>query len=108
MSNLNPSQFNYLENPTHLSAVDILKHYDLGDLNEDEGHFGESEHDFLRRRYESKKGQNLSKSIAKKGFNPKKPLEIYDNRMVNDGHHRLAVMYFEHPNSLIPLVHTDE
>jgi hypothetical protein len=108
MSNLNPKQFNYDEAPSHLSAKDIVKHYDLGDFNEEPEHYGESEHEFLQRRYQSKTGQKLSKSIAEKGYSSKKPLEIYDNRMVNDGHHRLAVMYFEHPNTPIPLRHTDE
>ena len=106
MSNLNPNQFDYEVSPKSLSAKQIVKYYDLGDLHEDEGHYGESEHEFLSRRYNSPRGQKLSQSIAKKGI--KTPLEIYNNRMVNDGHHRLAVMYFEHPDTPIPLKHTDE
>lgn len=104
----NADFFGYEDYPAALTAHQIVSRYDLGDLHEDEGHYGESEHNFLRRRFESPTGQRLAKSIGSKGYDPKKPIEIYEDRMVNDGHHRLAVMYFNHPNTPIPLTHTDE
>lgn len=98
----------YEDHPSALTAHQIVSRYDLGDLHEDEGHYGETEQEFLRRRYESPTGKKLAKSIASKGYAHNKPIEIYNDRMVNDGHHRLAVMYFEHPNTPIPLAHTEE
>lgn len=105
ITSLNPVDVEY---PTHLTATQIVEKYALGDLNEDEGYFEETETEFLKRRYSYAHENGLADKIFANGYNNDYPIEIYDDRMINDGHHRLAVMFFTNPDQPIPLTHSDE
>ena len=75
----------------------------MGDLRT-----GQQKRHLMASKTRENKKSGLDESV--KQFGVQKPLNIYHedgNMRVDDGHHRLAAAMRHHPDSLIPVQHTD-
>jgi ParB-like chromosome segregation protein Spo0J len=91
-----------------MSAMDILATHDLAENVEPDAEITDPR-TLLNKKYEAATNSGLKDSILKHGVT--KPIILIhdgDNKMMYDGHHRLAVMMRHAPSTPIPVtIHTD-
>jgi len=103
--------------PMFLTGGEIQKHYKIGDY---EQHVGETKKEFWNRKEENahrytknevgfpipvSEDKSLAADILKHGV--KKPVVLYPNKKIAEGHHRTAVMAKGNPKGLVPVEHLE-